>query len=192
MTCKKYTKVKYPKLSVIFPFFFIILILLLIISPGYIAIQQLRKIVTEIQDVKVKLNGIQEGTENMERELRELREQHIDGDFKLQIEDIFPGAQETIMEVTAYAPLDPEAKGGMCYSGNPNITASGEPPVPGETVAAGPGIPFGTFLWIEGIGLRRVNDRGGMITNNRIDVVVETVKEAFQIGRSLRKVWILT
>lgn len=185
-------KVKYPKLSVIFPFFFVILILLLIITPGYIAIQQLRKIVTEIQDVKVKLNGIQEGMENMERELRELREQHIDGDFKLQIEDIFPGAQETIMEVTAYAPLDPEAKEGMCYSGNPNITASEEPPVPGETVAAGPDIPFGTFLWIEGIGLRRVNDRGGMITNNRIDVVVETVKEAFQIGRSLRKVWILT
>ena len=42
---------------------------------------------------------------------------------------------------TGYAPLDPEAKNGMCYQGNPNVTASGEPTQPLITIAAGPDLP---------------------------------------------------
>ena len=100
-----------------------------------------------------------------------------------QLLDIFAGATVDEFTVTAYAPMDPRAVEGMCYSGDPNVTASGEPPVPGETVAAGPGIPFGSRVWIEGLGIRTVNDRGGRIGDRHIDVVVESKDEAIIFSR---------
>ncbi len=89
-------------------------------------------------------------------------------------------------EVTAYAPLDPGAVPGMCYSGNPNITASGAQVVPGVTVAAGPSVPFGTRVWVEGHGMRIVHDRGGRITDRHIDIAVWNKAEAMAQGRQTR------
>ena len=86
--------------------------------------------------------------------------------------------------VTAYAPLDPNAIEGMCYQGDPEITASGEKVTPGVTVAAGPDIPFGTRVYIEGIGWRIVQDRGGKVGNNALDIAVLTKEEALSIGKS--------
>ena len=94
------------------------------------------------------------------------------------------------MSVSGYAPLDPNAIEGVCYSGDPNVTASGQKPIAGMTVAAGPGIPFGTRVYIENIGARTVNDRGGAITNNRIDVVFATKNEAMKHG--IRNLNVLT
>jgi len=88
-------------------------------------------------------------------------------------------------EVTGYAPLDCWAKEGMCYAGNPSITASGQQVVIGRTIAAGPDVPFGTKVWIKGIGFRVVQDRGGRIGNEHIDVAVATQEEAFRgVGRA--------
>ena len=84
---------------------------------------------------------------------------------------------------TAYAPLDPRAVEGVCYSGDPNITASGREIRPGITVAAGPSIPFGTWLWIEGLGWRCVEDRGGNITDGRLDIAMISRDEAINFGR---------
>lgn len=88
-----------------------------------------------------------------------------------------------IAEITGYAPLDPNAVEGMCYSGDPSITASGANVVVGETIAGAKSIPFGTKVWIEGFGWREVQDRGGMITEGKFDIAVNTKKEAYQIGR---------
>lgn len=55
--------------------------------------------------------------------------------------------------VTAYAYYE---GGGENYS-----TASGATPVPYYTVATGEEFPFGTVLYIEGIGYVEVQDRGG-------------------------------
>ena len=122
----------------------------------------------------------------LENELQRLEDEGVK--VQIEIEDIFPDAKETSMTVTAYAPLDPAAVEGMCYSGDPTVTASGEAPVPGETVAAA--LPFGTLLYIEGIGLRRVNDRG--VPSGCIDVVTETRRQAIEIGWSRRRVIILS
>lgn len=93
------------------------------------------------------------------------------------------------MTATGYAPLDPAAVAGMCYSGDRHITASGRRVAPGVTVAAPPGIPFGIWIHIEGIGWRRVDDRGGRIRGNRIDICFRTRREAMKWGR--RKVRVL-
>lgn len=50
------------------------------------------------------------------------------------------------------------------------ITASGAMAEVGRTVAASKEIPFGTTLYIDGIGERVVEDRGGMVTENTLDV----------------------
>lgn len=55
--------------------------------------------------------------------------------------------------VTAFAYYE---GGGENYS-----TASGATPVPYYTVATGDEFPFGTVLYIEGIGYVEVQDRGG-------------------------------
>ena len=136
--------------------------------------------------IRQEIESLYKARYRLENELRRLEEEGIKAN--VEIEDIFPDAKETSMVVTAYAPLDPEAVEGMCYSGDPTVTASGEAPVPGETVAAA--LPFGTLLYIEGIGLRRVNDRG--VGPGRIDVVTETRAQAFEIGRSRRRVIILS
>ena len=84
---------------------------------------------------------------------------------------------------TAYAPLDPAAVRGMCYSGDPHITASGKRTDTKRTVAAPRHIPFGTWLFIEAVGLRRVDDRGGKIKGKRIDLCLPTRREALRWGR---------
>lgn len=145
--------------------------------------QSIHKLQVKINQTKQALTDLQTQYETTSEELSELRTR-IDSlltDLEL--------AEE--YSVTAYAPLDPNAIYGLDYTGNPNVTASGDTPRPGETVAAATNIPFGTRLWIEGVGVRTVNDRGGGIGNRKLDLCVETQKEALTFGRQKRKVIIL-
>ncbi len=86
-------------------------------------------------------------------------------------------------EVTGYAPLDPSAVAGMCYSGDPNITASGEQVVPGLTAATHHSIPFGTEIVVPGYGVYVAHDRGGAITRGKLDLAFRTKAEALALGR---------
>ncbi|HOJ84042.1 MAG TPA: 3D domain-containing protein [Bacillota bacterium] len=96
--------------------------------------------------------------------------------------------QVQLMNITMYAPLSAGAIGGHDFSGDPSITYSGEKVVPGKTAAAGPNIPLGTEIYVEGLGWRRVNDRGGAIGPNDIDLAVATKEEAIAFGRQQRLV----
>lgn len=58
-----------------------------------------------------------------------------------------------------------------CCGSTKGITASGTTATVGRTCAAPKDIPFGTRLWIEGIGERVVEDRGGAVNGKKIDVL---------------------
>ncbi|NLM46904.1 MAG: hypothetical protein GX200_08905 [Firmicutes bacterium] len=88
-----------------------------------------------------------------------------------------------LMVVTKYAPTSPGAVPGRDYSGNPRITASGERLVPGKTAAAGENIPFGTEIYVEGEGWYTVQDRGGNIGPNNIDLACSSQEEAIAFGQ---------
>ncbi|HCX64021.1 MAG TPA: hypothetical protein DHN33_02265 [Eubacteriaceae bacterium] len=72
-------------------------------------------------------------------------------------------------------------------------TASGTRPTEGRTIAAASNLSMGTELFIPGLssGIYRVEDRGGAITGNRIDVYFDSHEEALRFGRRTFKAYVL-
>lgn len=85
------------------------------------------------------------------------------------------------MEVTAYCGCEI-----CCGSYADGITASGYKLQNGSKIIAAPAdIPFGTKIYIPGYGLATVEDRGGSIKGNCLDVYFHTHKEALEWGRQI-------
>lgn len=81
----------------------------------------------------------------------------------------------TIYKITAYCPCS------KCCGKATGRTASGTKATPGRTVAASSKYAFGTKLNIGG-HIYTVEDRGGAITENKIDIFVNSHSEALQWG----------
>lgn len=81
---------------------------------------------------------------------------------------------------------------GVCQT--TDITYSGEAPIPGYTVAADLSVfPIGTWLYIEGLGIRRVTDTGGGVRKNQLDVLVAGNHDDAKAwtGYGYHRVWVL-
>lgn len=78
----------------------------------------------------------------------------------------------------------------QCCGKLDGVTASGTQATVGRTCAAAANLSFGTRLWIEGIGERVVEDRGGGVKGNHIDVLVEDHAAAYAIT-GYYQVWVL-
>ena len=70
-----------------------------------------------------------------------------------------------------------------CCGKTDGITASGAKAVEGVTVAMNKSVPFGTKVYIEGVGERIVQDRGGAIKGNNIDIFFDNHSDALKFGR---------
>lgn len=68
-----------------------------------------------------------------------------------------------------------------CCGKTDGITASGAYATVGRTVAASGEFSFGTVIYIEGIGERVVEDRGGSVNGNHIDVLCNNHEECYAI-----------
>ena len=90
-----------------------------------------------------------------------------------------------VYKITAYCPCK------KCCGKSDGITASGEKAIEGITVAMDKSIPFGTKIYIDGVGERIVQDRGGAIKGNRIDLYFDSHQEALNFGRQTKQVTIL-
>lgn len=95
------------------------------------------------------------------------------------------GRQATVVSMNASAYC---ACVNCCGKTN-GITASGASATPWYTLAAGRGVPIGTIVYIPSLshtangGWFVVQDRGGAISNNRIDIFMGSHGEAIQFGR---------
>jgi len=85
---------------------------------------------------------------------------------------ILASRPSTVFRVTAYCPCrlccGPQACG---------VTASGTR-ADHPLIAAPKSIPFGTRLYVPGYGWTKIEDRGGAITEGRLDVLFPTHAEA--------------
>ena len=99
----------------------------------------------------------------------------------------FEAVQQSVEEyvITAYCPCT------KCCGKSDGITASGEKAVEGITIAMDESMPFGTKIYIDGVGERIVQDRGGAIKGNRIDLYFGSHQEALNFGRQTKQVTIL-
>jgi hypothetical protein len=70
--------------------------------------------------------------------------------------------------VTEYVP----ELGGTNCAEPCDRTAYMTPIIYGETAACGPDIPYGTEVYIQDVGWRTCQDRGGSIDNDEVDVAV--------------------
>ena len=81
----------------------------------------------------------------------------------------------TVYKITAYCPCS------KCCGKSTGRTASGTTAIAGRTVAASSKFAFGTKLNIGG-HVYTVEDRGGAVNGNKIDIFVNTHAEALQWG----------
>lgn len=91
----------------------------------------------------------------------------------------------TGVTLTAYSP-----EGGGKHPSSPGYgrTATGVKAQPGHTIAVDPRvIPYGWWVYIDGVGYRRAEDTGGAMKGGKIDVYVSTESEAVRFGRKRNK-----
>ena len=113
-----------------------------------------------------------------------LEEINNDGAEDRKIGTVQSRAAETYT-ITAYCPCV------KCCGKTNGITASGEKATEGVTVAMDKSMPFGTKIYIDGVGERIVQDRGGAIKGNRIDLYFDSHQEALNFGRQIKEVTIM-
>ena len=92
-----------------------------------------------------------------------------------------------IYEVTAYSHGCTLPRSGR--EPHPQRAANGRWPVADVTVAADPSHPFGSEVLIEGLGFRTVGDRGHAIKGRRLDLFVDSCREARAFGRRFLRVF---
>lgn len=94
-------------------------------------------------------------------------------------------AKKTLKNVTLTAyTAGPESTGKDEDHPQYGITASGTKVKEGRTIAVDPKVvPMGWWVYIEGIGFRRAEDKGSAIKGNKIDVYYDSEKTAKKFGK---------
>jgi 3D (Asp-Asp-Asp) domain-containing protein len=94
-------------------------------------------------------------------------------------------------KITAYT-AGPESCGKRPTDALYGITATGTTVTEGVTVASDWRVlPPGTVVFIDGVGLRTVEDKGGKVKGYHIDVYMNRLKDARNWGKQYRNIWIL-
>lgn len=100
----------------------------------------------------------------------------------LQAGSVAGSTQGVRYEITGYAHGCILPRSGQ--EGPPRRMASGKWPQAGLHIAADTSLhPFGTELHIEGVGLRTVGDRGYAIKGRRLDLFLDSCRDARAFGR---------
>jgi len=102
--------------------------------------------------------------------------------YHMNKEPATEGYTEVDMNVSAYCPCEK-----CCDQFSDGITSSGVP-AEGLIIAAPPNYPFGTKMDVLGYGVAYVQDRGGAIKGDKLDLLFPSHQEALNWGRKYIKV----
>lgn len=140
---------------------------------------------SEIEQMKLEIQANEERISDLTDLLCETYEKYEDKPvYEIAINKTEPKQTSLgVFKISHYCPCE------KCCGKTNGITASGTRATPNKTVAAGTALPFGTILKI-GSQEYVVEDRGGAIGNNRIDVFCSSHTEALQKGVYYTEVFI--
>ncbi|MGN7324877.1 3D domain-containing protein [Bacillus altitudinis] len=125
--------------------------------------------------LKIKVAPVQE-------KAKKVKKKKGDKNVKQTKKTVEQKSQTRKMVVTAYT-NGYESTGKHPGHADYGTTASGVTTKQGITIACPPYMKFGTKLYIEDVGLRVCQDRGGDIKGNRLDVFIENLQKAREFGR---------
>ena len=103
------------------------------------------------------------------------------GNLRIELQDLEVYSKMTYVgnfKLTGYCPCY-SCCGKSPSSPGYGITAMGTRATEGRTIAMDSRFAFGTKVYIEGLGIRTVEDRGGSIKGNRIDVYCNSHSACF-------------
>lgn len=143
-------------------------------------LQRIEMLETENEWLEDMLRLTEGSTEILREHIEALKQRHQLEEMVEELRTI-PGAT-----VTSYAPLDPNAVEGVCYSGNPNITATGTQVREGVAAADLSRLPAGTVIEVPGYGEAVIEDSGGDMRNAKnihVDLFMVTRGAALNWGR---------
>lgn len=123
------------------------------------------------QDLSSKLNSTQNELTNIESDIKTLQQNKV--------------AYVGKYKITYYCACK------KCCGKDNGITASGAKAKEGVTVAADTSkLPFGSKIYIKGIGWRTVQDRGGAIKGNRLDIYISSHNNPMPYNVQTLDVWV--
>lgn len=123
----------------------------------------------------------------IEEQRKEAAKREEESKLRNRANDVNPSDTPTnrswlTFNATAYT-AGPESTGKAPGDADYGITASGRHVQQGKTIACPKSITLGTSMEIEGLGVRTCDDRGGDITEGRLDIYFENVANAREFGR---------
>lgn len=128
----------------------------------------------ELSDLRCKISELQVRNEKLNNKINQLQNVL---DKRIEFEKNSYEGRLFKMTTTAYT-----------YTGS--RCATGSYPRPSHTIAVDPNIiPYGSEVWIEGIGWRVAEDHiGTSVRNNYIDIFMRTKEKALRHG--VRELWV--
>lgn len=146
--------------------------------------KDLKEIEAKINESEVRLRQrFDEEVGRIEEEIKRIKQ------MKDKYKDSYIYSFEgTVTAYTAGYESTQKHKGHPLYG----VTASGTKAKQGRTIAMDKRFPFGTLVKIEGFdGVFVVEDHGGKIKGNKVDVYFDSVEEAIKFGKQKRKIYII-
>lgn len=108
------------------------------------------------------------------------------------LEPVLATSTSRVMEYVGTFKVSAYCSCRLCCQKSDGITASGAKVQEGRTIAADWSVlPVGTVIELEGLGQRIVQDRGGSIKGNKLDLFVNNHQDAINFGIQYLKVYIV-
>jgi len=133
----------------------------------------------DIDRMKLEVESIRIEQETVEYLLDLVEEYQIEITRLRELLDAF---KIDTFEATAYTHVKTAGVADINGTGD-GITASGKRVKEGLIAVDPSVIPLGTKVWVDGFGILTAADTGGAIKGNKIDIFMESRKEAFKFGR---------
>lgn len=141
----------------------------------------------KIEDREVEINRLNDVISDWENLIAVQSEENASLKTEIETLKTQPIRYIGTFKVTYYCSCE------QCCGKTDGITASGAKVAEGVTVAADISmLPFGTKIYIEGIGERIVQDTGGKIKGNKLDVYVASHEQVPSVGVHNASVWVVT